>query len=109
MSTTYLAQPAPIGEDRLAACTLQEAVDVYELIKGNFLLSNVFSELAREMPGDRGGAPLHALGVADMLRHTRLPSGDRLVDCFNASNQASRTVRGDPEASLFGFDQYGQV
>jgi hypothetical protein len=69
----------------------------------------VFFELAREMPGDRGGPALHALRLADMLRHTRLTDGDRLVDCFNAINQAFRTVRRDPEASLFGFDQYGQV
>jgi hypothetical protein len=93
----------------LAACTLQEAAEVYELIKENFLLSQVFFELAREMPGSRGGAPLHALSLADMLRHTRLADGDRLVDCFNAITQAFRTVRNDPEAALFGFDQYGQV
>jgi hypothetical protein len=93
----------------LAACTLQEASEVYELIKGNFLLSQVFFELAREMPGNRGGPPLHALSLADMLRHTRLADGDRLVDCFSAITQAFRTVRNDPEAALFGFDQYGQV
>ena len=93
----------------LAACNLEEAAEVYELIKGNFLLSQVFFELAREVPGDRGGPPLHALSLADMLRHIRLADGDRLVDCFGAITQAFRTVRKDPEASLFGFDQYGQV
>jgi hypothetical protein len=93
----------------LAACTVQEAAEVYELVKGNFLLSQVFFELARELPGSRSAAPLHALSLADMLRHTRLADGDRLVDCFNAITQAFRTVRNDPEASLFGFDQYGQV
>jgi hypothetical protein len=93
----------------LATCTVQEVAEVYELIKGNFLLSQVFFELAREMPGNGGGPPLHALSLADMLRHTRLADGDRLVDCFNAMTQAFRTVRNDPEAALFGFDQYGQV
>jgi hypothetical protein len=93
----------------LAACTPEEAAEVYELIKGNFLLSQVFSELARETPGNRSGPPLHALNLADMLRHTRLADGDRLVDCFSAITQAFRKVRNDPEASLFGFDQYGQV
>jgi hypothetical protein len=93
----------------LAACTVQEAAEVYELIKSNFLLSQVFFELAREMPGKRGGAPLYALSLADMLRQTRLADGDRLVDCFSAITQAFRTVRDDPQAALFGFDQYGQV
>jgi hypothetical protein len=88
---------------------VQEAAEVYELIKGNFLLSQVFFELAREMPGNRGGPPLHALSLADMLRHTRLADGDRLVNCFSAITQAFRTIRDDPEAALFGFDQYGQV
>jgi len=44
-----------------------------------------------------------------MLRHTRLADGDLLVDCFSAITQAFRTMRNDPEASLFGFDQHGQV
>jgi hypothetical protein len=101
--------PSQLHAAALAACTPQEAAEVYELIKGNFLLSQVFFELGREAPGDQGAAPLHALGLADMLRHTRLADGDRLVDCFTAINQAFRTVRNDPEASLFGFDQYGQV
>lgn len=93
----------------LSTCTLPEAAEVYELIKGNFLLSQVFFELAREMPGNRGEPSLLALSLVDMLRHTRLADGDRLVGCFNAINQAFQTVRNDPEASLFGFDQYGQV
>ena len=93
----------------LAACTPEEAAEVYEQIKGDFLLSQVFFELARETPGNRGGPPLHALSVADMLRHTRLADGDLLVDCFSAITQAFRTVRNDPEVSLFGFDQYGHV
>ena len=93
----------------LAACTLQEAAQVYELIKGNFLLSQVFFEFARETAGCGGERPLHSLGLAELLRHTRLADGDRVVDCFTAINQAFRTVRNDPEASLFGFGQYGQI
>ncbi|MBV9203769.1 MAG: hypothetical protein JOY83_29345 [Alphaproteobacteria bacterium] len=104
-------EPDPSHPDSasLAACTPEEAAEVYDLIKGNFLLSQVLFELARETPGNRGGPPLHALSLADMLRHTRLADGDHLVDCFGAITQAFRTVRNDPEASLFGFDQYGQV
>jgi hypothetical protein len=101
--------PSQLHAAALAACTPHEAAEVYELIKGNFLLSQVFFELARETPGNHGAGPLHALGLGDMLRHTRLADGDRLVDCFNVINQAFRTIRNDPDASLFGFDQYGQV
>jgi hypothetical protein len=101
--------PSQIHTAALAACTPQEAAEVFELIKGNFLLSQVFFELAREMPGGQGSPPFHALSIADILRHTRLTDGDRLVDCFTALNQAFQTVRDDPEATLFGFDQYGHV
>jgi hypothetical protein len=90
--------PSQLHAAALAACTPQEAAEVYELIRGNFLLSQVFFELAREAPRNRGEAPLHALGLADMLRHTRVGDGDRLVECFTAINQAFQTVRNDPEA-----------
>jgi len=101
--------PSHLHEASMAACTPQEAAEVYELIRGNFLLSQVFFELAREAPRNRGETPLHALGLANMLRHTRVADGDRLVECFTAINQAFQTIRNDPEARLFGFDQYGQV
>lgn len=91
----------------LAACTAEDAAQVFELIKGNFLVSQIFFELAREAP-DRGGtSPLHALSIGDMLRHARLTNGDALINCFNAINQAFRKVRGKPDAMLFGFDRYG--
>jgi len=79
------------------------------MIKGNFLLSQVFFELARDMSNSQGPAPLHPLSVADIIRHTRLADGDRLVDCFTAINRAFQTIRNDPEATLFGFDQQGHV
>jgi hypothetical protein len=93
----------------LSACTVPEAAEAHEPIKGDFLLSQVFLELARQTPGNRGGPSLYALSPVDMLRHTRLADGDRLVDCFNAINQAFQTAYNDTEASLFGCDQYGQV
>jgi hypothetical protein len=65
--------------------------------------------LARDQPAGRTAPPLYALNIADMLRHTRLSDGDRLADCFTAINQVFQTVRNDPEAALFGFDQYGHV
>ena len=87
----------------LAACMPQEAAQLFEMIKGNFLLSQVFFELARDIPNTHGAAPLHPLGLADILRNTRLTDGDRLVDCFTAINQAFQGIHNDPEATLFGF------
>lgn len=94
----------------LAACSLEEAAQVLELIRGNFLLTQVFFELGREMSSSsRAASPLHAVDVGDLLRHTRLPDGDRLADYLTAINQAFQQVRDDPTASLFGFDQQGHV
>jgi hypothetical protein len=93
----------------LAACMPHEAAQLFEMIKGNFLLSQVFFELARDTPSGPSTAPLRSLSVADILRHTRLGDGDRLVDCFTAINQAFQAIRNDPEATLFGFDQRGHV
>jgi hypothetical protein len=92
-----------------AACMPHEAAQLFEMIKGNFLLSQVFFELARDTTTGPSTAPLHPLSVADILRHTRLGDGDRLVDCFTAINQAFQAIRNDPEATLFGFDQLGHV
>ena len=93
----------------LAACLPEEALQIFELIKGDFLLSQVFFELARDTPANPALAPLHAIDVGDLLRHTRIPDGDRLADYFEAINQAFRAIRNDPEASLFGFDPQGHV
>src|SRR6516225_1582386 len=101
--------PSQVHSAALAACTPEEALQMFQLIKDNFLLSQVFFELARETPARRAAPPLHALNIAELLRHTRLSDGDRLSDCFTAINQVFQTVRNDPEAALFGFDQYGHV
>jgi hypothetical protein len=101
--------PSQVHEAALAACMPHEAAQLFEMIKGNFLLSQVFFELARDMPNSHDPAPLHPLSVADIMRHTRLADGDRLVDCFTAINQAFQTIRNDAEATLFAFDQQGHV
>lgn len=93
----------------LAACEPEEALRIFQLIKDNFLFTQVFFELARELPGGPRAPSLHALSVAEILRHTRLTDGDRLVECFTAINEAFQSVRDDPQASLFGFDQHGYV
>jgi len=101
--------PAQVHSTALGACTPEEALQVFAAIKDNFLLSQVFFELARETPAGRAAPPLHAVNIAELLRHTRLSDGDQLADCLTAINQVFRTVRNDPEAALFGFDQYGHV
>jgi hypothetical protein len=101
--------PSEPHSAELAACTPEEALRVFDLIKGNFLLSQVFFELARETPHAGGTTPFHTLNIGDLLRHTRLSDGDRLADCFTAINQAFQSVRNDEEAALFGFDQQGRV
>ena len=101
--------PAQVHSASLAACLPEEAMQVFELVKGDFLLSQVFFELGREASVRGGAAPFHAIPIADLLRHTRLPDGTRLADYLNAINRAFQAVRNDPEASLFGFDQAGHV
>jgi hypothetical protein len=41
----------PAQEAALAACTPDEAAQLFDLIKGDYLLSQVFFELGREAPG----------------------------------------------------------
>ena len=98
--------PSQVHAASLAACMPEEAMQLFDLIKVDFLLAQVFFELARETPNSHGAAPLYPISIADILRHTRLGDGDRLVDCFTAINQAFRSIRNDPEATLFGFDQF---
>lgn len=93
----------------LATCLPEEALHVFELIKGEFPLSQVFFELARETPANPAVAPWHAIDLADLLRHTRIPDGDRLADCLGAINRAFPAIRNDPGASLFGFDPQGHI
>lgn len=102
-------QDAKPHRAELAACTPDEAARVFALIKDNFVLAQVFFELAREMPNAGDPAPYHILNIGELLRHTRLPDGDRLADCLTAINKAFQSVRNDLEAALFGFDQMGRV
>jgi len=65
-------------------------------------------ELAREPSLGEAAGPLHAVSIANMMRHTRLGDG-ALISCLQTINQAFRQVRADPEAVLFGFDQANHV
>jgi hypothetical protein len=99
----------PAHTQALAACMPEEAVQLFELIKGDFLLSQVFFELGRESPDANAAAPLHAVAAGDLLRHTRLGGVERLGEYFGAIDQAFRAIRNDPAATLFAFDQQGHV
>ena len=101
--------PPEVHAPSLAACTAEEAILLFDLIKGNFLIAQVFLELARDSSVGRSAAPLHALNLADILHHTKLADGDRLTDCLEAINRAFQSLRGDREATLFGFDASGHV
>ena len=81
----------------IAACTSEEPLRVFELIKGNFLLSQVFFEVAREIPMPAARAA-HTLNIGELVRRARLADGERLADCFTAINKAFQNVRNDDEA-----------
>lgn len=100
---------APVHAPTLAACMPDEAAQIFDLVKGDFLLSQVFFDLGHESPLAHGTPPLHAVGVDDVLRHTRIAGVDRLGQYFGAIDQAFRAIRNDPEATLFAFDQQGGV
>jgi hypothetical protein len=70
----------PVGPStELAACTIEEALELLQLIKGDFAAIQVFLELAREMPIGTGPSPLHALSIGQIKRQLRrnssTPSG----------------------------------
>jgi hypothetical protein len=100
---------APVHTPALAACMPGEAAQLFQLIRGDFPLSQIFFELGRETPDAHGTAPLHAVSIGELLRHTRLGRVERLGEYFGAINQAFQAIRNDPEATLFGFDQQGHV
>jgi hypothetical protein len=100
------AEPPEAG---LAACTPEEAAELFALIKDNFLLTQVFFELGRDLPNAGAAPPLYALNIGELLRHTRIADGNRLAGCFTAINKAFQMVRNDENAALFGFDQFGRV
>lgn len=81
---------------------------MFELLAGDFTALNVFVELARETSWDQGTSSLHAISIANLMRHTRLD--DRvLLSCLGTINRAFQQVRADPEATFFGLDQASHV
>jgi len=63
--------PSPVHSAELAACTSEEALQVFELIRGDFGTTQVFVELGRQDSVARSTAPLHALSIDELNRHLR--------------------------------------
>ncbi|HTV32655.1 MAG TPA: hypothetical protein VME69_06080 [Methylocella sp.] len=96
-------------ENALAACSVDEVAQVFNLISGNFLVTQVFFELARETHLARPIPPLHALNLSDIQRHVQIADGEVLIQCLNVINQALQRVRNNPDTSLFGSDEQGHI
>ena len=98
------------GEATLAECSAEEAALVLEQVRDDYLTSQVFFELSRDVSRE-GSVPsgLHRIAIADILRHTRLGDAEHLATCLDRINAAFQVVRGDQGAMLFAFDRTGGV
>ena len=101
--------PSRMQAGALVAVTIDEAAQIFSLISGNFLVMQVFFELARETPLAQGVPSLHGLNLSDMQRHVQLGDGRQLAECLNVIARASQKVRNDPTASLFAHDERGHI
>jgi hypothetical protein len=93
----------------LAFCSLEEAVQIFNLLDQDVATAQVFFELGRDSPESRLTPPLHAFAIADILRHTRIPDSRQLLRALSVINAAFQQVRGSATASLFAIDQAGHV
>ena len=90
----------------LAACMPEEAARVFELVRGDFVVAQVFMELALAAPVADG--ELYALEIDRILDRTGLDER-QLIDCLRVLTEAFQQARQDPAAALLGFDQRGHV
>ena len=100
--------PVEFDPERIAACTLPEAIAIFERIRHDGLACRVFLEFGQEPIATLHASPLYALDIADIVRHTGITSGNQLVACLNLINSALQVVRGVPTATLFAFDRDGR-
>jgi hypothetical protein len=100
--------PVEFDTGRIAACTLPEAIAIFERIRHDGLACRVFLEFGQEPVAALHASSLYALDIADIVRHTGITSGNQLVACLNLINSALQVVRGDPSATLFAFDRDGR-
>ena len=103
----HAAPRAPAAE--LGACSIEEVAHIFELIRQDYFSTSVFCELGRDTGIGHNASPYHAIAIADLLRRTRLENGERLMGRLEVINAALRGLRGDAQATLFGFDQFGRL
>jgi hypothetical protein len=101
--------PSTMQAGALAAATVEEVAQIFNLISDNFLLTQVFFELARETPLAHGLPSLHGLNLNDMQRHVQLDDVRQLLECLNVIGQALQRVRDDAAATLFARDEQGHI
>lgn len=94
--------------ERIAACGLPEALQIFERIRQDGLACRVFLEFGQEPVAVLYPSPLYALDIAEIAADTGIAAGDQLVACLNLINSALQVVRADPDATLFAFDGNGR-
>ncbi len=98
----------PAEVQGLTAYTREEALRIFEAIKGDFFAAQVFLEFGREPISVTAAAPsLQGYRLADIMHHSRLSGSEQLGACFDVINRAFQQIRQDGGASLFGFDRRG--
>ncbi|ODA91895.1 hypothetical protein BFX40_02660 [Mesorhizobium sp. SEMIA 3007] len=90
----------------LVACSPQEAMAVYDSVRGMLPVVNVFFELGREGAKITEGG-VQAFRLVDMLRHTHLPDLERLVACLQVIDRAFQKIHSEDGAALFVLDPRG--
>jgi hypothetical protein len=90
---------------QLAACSREEALQVFERLRGDLAATHVFFQLGREPSAS--APPFNLFRVGDLLRQAGLASPEQLMACLEAINGAYQQVRRDAAASLFGLDERG--
>ena len=93
----------------LAACTAEEALQIFELIGNDVIPTRLFFELAREGAISTGLPGLHTLRMADLLHHAGLPGQESLIGGLTLIDRVYRQIHGDSAESLFGFDEAGHI
>jgi hypothetical protein len=92
----------------LAPCGPQDAARLFEALRGDHALAQLFLELGREgghaMPG---GLVAHRAG--DVMQHSRIEGRDRLLAGLATIERAFHAVRQDADGALLGMDRAGNV
>ncbi|HVC59820.1 MAG TPA: hypothetical protein VND19_05585 [Acetobacteraceae bacterium] len=102
------AEAQPQAEPRrLAQLTPGEAQALLEQIEDILPVVSVFFELGRE----NASVPvqgMRAFRLPEIMRHVRLESVARVIECLDVINDALRHVRHDPEAMICAVDREGR-